>query len=497
MPPARRITLLALALALVAALAPAAAPARTRAPHLADIRCLPVHTPRCAHGPAVPVGGRVLLRGHHFYRGMRVVFRWPKGALATTLLRTRFGWAARVPAGVPARRVWVYVRDRAKRRSHARPVRVIRIVRPVTPPPVTSPVRGLPAPFSGGGMWIWYLDKSEGGDPAAIAARARAAGIGTVFVKSGDGTNLWSQFNADTVAALHAQGLRVCGWQYVYGAHPVPEARVAAAVLGDGADCFLIDPETEYQGRYAQAQEYMNELRRLVGEDFPIAVASFPYVDYHPSLPYSVFLAPGNAQVDAPQVYWKTIGGGVDAVSAHTWMHNRIYNAPVAPIGQSYDSPSPSDITRFRQLWNAYGSGGVSWWSWQSTSDATWSALAAPVPAPAAPIADPGWPSLALKAKGDEVIWLQQHLASYDNTVSIDGDFGAQTDAALRNFQAAHALPVTGTTDPATWQAVLALAVRPVDWTAKAQASTRARAAALPERRDELAGGPRAGVPQP
>ena len=105
--------------------------------------------------------------------------------------------------------------------------------------------------------------------------------------------------------------------------------------------------------------------------------------------------------------------------------------------------------------------------------------------------------SLALKAKGDEVIWLQQHLASYDTDGGRRRRLRRADRHALRNFQAAHALPVTGTTDPATWQAVLALAVRPVDWTAKAQASTRARAAALPARRDELAGDPRAGVPQP
>jgi hypothetical protein len=101
-----------------------------------------------------------------------------------------------------------------------------------------------------------------------------------------------------------------------------------------------------------------------VGPTYPIGLTSFPYVDYHPGLPYSVFLAPGAAQVNLPQVYWKDIGGSVDAVSARTWAHNRIYGVPIAPLGQTYQSPAPAEIQRFRQVWAAYGAGGLWWWSW-------------------------------------------------------------------------------------------------------------------------------------
>ncbi|MCW2966339.1 MAG: Peptidoglycan-binding domain 1 protein [Solirubrobacteraceae bacterium] len=460
------------------------AAARTPAPHLRDVRCVPVHQARCQSLPAATAGSQLLLRGQPLYRGMRVTFRWGKGALATSLQRTRIGWVVRVPAGAHVGRVNVYLRDRSGRRSNSHPVRVL--PRPPTktvPPPTTgTPVAtGLPTAFQGGGMWIWYVDKSEGGSVAAIAARAHATGLSTVFVKSGDGTNAWAQFTPELVAELHAQGLKVCAWQYVYGKYPVSEARVAAASMTDGADCFVIDAESEYEGHYAAAQRYINELRSLVGEAFPIGLASFPYVDYHPSEPYSVFLGPGGAQVDVPQVYWKTIGGGVATVSAHTWISNRIYNVPVAPIGQSYDSPSAADITRFQQIWAGYGAGGHSWWSWQSTSDANWNDLAAPVPA-STPPPDPGWPLLKLKAKGDQVIWMQEHLASADASVTIDGQFGSQTDAALRSFQAAHAIPATGETDAATWQALLALPVRSVDWTAASSRSLpRASAAHAPE----------------
>jgi hypothetical protein len=74
-------------------------------------------------------------------------------------------------------------------------------------------------------MWIWELAKSEGGDVNAIAARAHAAGIGTVFVKSSDGPDdVWPQVNPALVQALHAYGLHACAWQFVYGADPLGEA---------------------------------------------------------------------------------------------------------------------------------------------------------------------------------------------------------------------------------------------------------------------------------
>jgi putative peptidoglycan binding protein len=154
-------------------------------------------------------------------------------------------------------------------------------------------------------------------------------------------------------------------------------------------------------------------------------------------------------------------------VSAKTWAHNRLYGAPIAPLGQTYQSPAPSELQRFRQVWASYGVGGLSWWSWQASPEYAWSTLAAPAPAPVA-LADPGWPVLAVKSKGDEVIWLQQHLASVTPTLPITGTFGPDTAQALAAFQAARGLPPTAETDPVTWQAVLALPVTPVDWAAQA-----------------------------
>jgi hypothetical protein len=454
----RRLTVIAALLAVLAVPA-AAAQARARPPHLRKARCLTAPDSSCKGGAAI--GAVVRIYGRRIYRGMRVSFHWRGGALATHMIRRQRHLVVRVPAGTHSGRVKVRARGHGRRYSNY--VRV-RIAKPK--PVVAQPAAGVPAALTGNGMWIWELPRSDSGNLGVIVGRARASGISTVFIKSADGTNVWSQFTPALVQTLHAYGLHVCGWQFVYGKDPLGEAQAGLAAAADGADCFVIDAESAYEGRYASAQQYVGALRAALGPGYPLGLTSFPYVDYHPGLPYSVFLAPGAAQANLPQVYWKAIGGGVDAVSAHTYAHNRIYRAPIFPLGQAYDSPAPADIARFRQLWASYGSAGLSWWSWQSASTTTWSALAAPAPA-ATVLPDPGWPALDRGSSGDEVVWLQQHLASLYPTLAVDGDFGPATDQVLRSFQASRGLPATGVTDPATWQAVLTLALHPVDWTAQ------------------------------
>ena len=445
--------------------AAATAQAASKAPRLTGLRCVPVAATACKQSVRVPVGKQIQLRGRGLKRGMRVTFRWSEGALATKLVRSRGGWTVRVPAGTARGTVGVTVRDGAGRRSNKRPITVVALALARLPSLKAAGPGALPEAFAGDGMWIWYVSKSEGANLDRIAARAQAAGVRTVFVKSADGGDVWEQFSPQLVAGLHARGLRACAWQFVYGADPQAEARAGAASVAAGADCFVIDAETKYEGRYAAAQRYLAALRGAIGPDYPLGFTSFPYVDYHPRMPYSVFLGPGGAQVNLPQVYWKAIGGSVDAVSAKTVANNRIYGTPIAPLGQSYDAPRAEDLRRFRAIWAGYGASGLSWWSWQASSAATWAVLSEPEPAPVVP-SDPGWPALDQGASGDQVIWLQQHLASADPSVALDGKFTAATKAALQAFQSARGLAASGETDAATWQALLSVPLRPVDWTA-------------------------------
>ncbi len=427
---------------------------------------MPATTPSCTTSVKVTIGRQLQLSGRRISKGMRVSFRWSRGALATKLDRTRVGYTVRVPAGTRAGTVSVTVSDRAGRRSNVKRIRVS------APPRIGGPAPApgtLPEAFKGNGMWIWELGRAEGGDIAAIAARAHAAGIGTVFVKSSDGpASRWPQFNPALVQALHANGLRACAWQFVYGNDPVAEASLGADAIADGADCLVIDAESQYEGKYAAAQQYVAALRATVGPAYPIGLTSFPYVDYHSRLPYSVFLAPGAAQANLPQVYWKDIGGTVDAVSARTLAQNRIYGTAIAPLGQTYGNAAPADIARFRSLWAAYGSAGLSWWSWQHTT-ARRAGPRSPSRSPhrrCRPPTPAGRRSSA-GARATRSCGCSSISRPSTRPSTVTSTFDAATDQALRNFQTQRALPVTGTTDALTWQAVLGLPLQPVNWSSK------------------------------
>jgi len=477
----------ALATVLVAP-APANARARVPVPHISSVRCWPPRV--CGATPhTVAPGGKLRFKGRNLKPGLLVLFpggpkqRARAAALAPRLRRAN-GFQATVPSWAKSGRVRL-ARKRGRKSNGAGP---ITIKRPVVNRPKASGGGALAA----NGMWIWYVSKSNGGDPAAIAAQAKSHGVQTVFVKSSDGTTWWSQFSPTLVTALKAGGLHVCAWQFVYGTSPAGEAALGARAAQTGADCLVIDAESKYEGKYGQAQTYINALRAAIGPDYPLALSGFPYVDFHPAFPYSVFLGPGGAQYNLPQMYWKAIGTSVDQAFSHTYAWNTPYKRALFPLGQLYSDPSPSEVKRFRQLADLYGAGGVSWWSWQSASARGWDAIGTPLSPLAGPPPAVAYPTLKRGARGDLVLWVQEHLIAAGQSVATDGSFNAATETAVSNFQTARALLVTGQVDAATWDALLRYQPAAPNWGQAARASrvprgpNGPRSAFMRARRDEL-----------
>jgi hypothetical protein len=468
--------------------------ARTKKPRITFVRCWPMVV--CEKDPhTVAPGGRLRFRGRNFKKhGYKVVYsrraRSASGgkrpALTSRLrLRRPDGYVTTVPATARSGRIRIVGPHGLK----SNVIGPIHIHKHTTP----RAVHGSGTAFDGTGMWIWYVSKSSDGTTAGIAAQAAQYGVKTVFVKSSDGTNWWDQFSPTLVSELKAAGLHVCAWQFVYGKSPSTEASLGARAAQTGADCLVIDAEGQYEGLYSQAQTYINNLRSLIGPDYPLGLASFPYVDYHPSLPYSVFLGPNGAQYNAPQVYWKAIGTSVDTALAHTYLWNQVYGRQIFPLGQLYDNPSTADVQRFRALSAGYGAPGVSWWSWQSASSAGWKAIAPPDPTAVLP-APVGYPLLKSGSKGDVVLWAQEHLMSAGQPISPTGTFDTATINAVKAFQTSNGLPVTGQVDAATWPPLLTLPPAPVSWTTKKASRASAarvgpngpKSAFLPAKRYEI-----------
>jgi hypothetical protein len=316
-------------------------------------------------------------------------------------------------------------------------------------------------------MWIWLPEKSEGGNPQAIVARAQRTGLTHIYVRTGSSKMGFhgAPFLDALLPVAHAAGIRVIGGDFTYlddvGADV---ARAHQAIhyttpSGDRIDGFAADIELRSMGvniTPATASQYGVSLREAVGFGMPlIAVVPRPS-QYLLSYPYENVATAFDAI--APMIYWM----GNDPAHAVNLMWDRLgpLGKPIMPVGQAYDGfaeggpagiPSPAIIQRFLDAAAYRGATGVSFWSWQHADQPAWDTImnSLQFKLPTAP---------AEGFRVDQVRAYQVLLTSLGFGVPATGNWGPESDAALRAYQTAARLPVTGLIDAAT----RALMLRPV-----------------------------------
>ncbi len=206
---------------------------------ISSARCVPASS--CSTKEhEVSTHGTLLLQGKGLKNGQAVAFphswdaRIASNSPSAHLHSSSQGLVVTVPSNAHSGEIAVTLGKGRKSNLYG-PIKVVtHALHPPAPPkPAPAPVASGVASTANGtalagqGMWIWYLSASGGGKVASIAAQAKAAGVGTLLIKSSDGsTNYWSQFSKKLVEEVHAQGLKVCAWQYVYGTNPVGEAEL-------------------------------------------------------------------------------------------------------------------------------------------------------------------------------------------------------------------------------------------------------------------------------
>ena len=302
----------------------------------------------------------------------------------------------------------VYVRARGGVRSN--------IVGPVKVMPAqkdNAPSSPKGTPFDGAGMWMWELPTVEGGDPSAIAQRALGNNVSTVFIKSGDGTNYWDQFSPQLVAA--AEGARAARVRVAVRLRQDPRARPTSPARGQGSRRRVLRDRRRDRSTRASTTRRAStptSCARPSGADYPIGLAGFPYVDYHPSYPFSAFLGGRRAVQPAAGLLEGDRRQRRQGRRAHLHV-NRPYGRPIVPIGQTYNPPPVEEIQRFRQLVAANGSTGHSWWSWQETQDARVDRdRPAARAARAARRRRGAFVTVKRGNSGDLVLWAQGHLSA-------------------------------------------------------------------------------------
>lgn len=331
---------------------------------------------------------------------------------------------------------------------------------------------GLPI---GKGMWIWMEDRADGGDANAIVARAKAAGLTHLYVRTGTlkGGFVAGPFLDRLLPVAHASGLRVYGWDFPYLENPGDDVNRALAAItyttpdGHRIDGFSADIESTYEGTNNDLEfvtAYGQWLRDNVGPDYPL-IATVPNptaTRLRQGFPYAAVVPQFDAV--APMVYWMNRDPAADARNAVTYLAQ--FGKPVFPIGQAFDggpeggppgAPNRDAIIRFLQAAQEAGGAGVSFWSYQHATPEVWEA-----------VRDAAEFRLELSGPNGEgldpgmVRAYQTVLTGFGYPVTADGVWGPATADAVRAYQAAARLPVTGAIDEATRAFLLAPVAPPV-----------------------------------
>ncbi|NIS79149.1 MAG: hypothetical protein GTO14_02755 [Anaerolineales bacterium] len=229
----------------------------------------------------------------------------------------------------------------------------------------------------GKGYFIWQVPRCDGGDPKAIVASAREAGLTHVLIKIADGPN-W-QYNVDKetgedwvppiVAELRNAGIQPWGWHYIMGYDPVGEARLAVSrTRALGLDGYVIDAEVEFKkrGKDVAARRFM-ELLRSGLEDLPIALSTYRFPNLHREFPYDEFME--LCDYAMPQVYFERANNPEEQLDRCVEQYLSLPHArPVIPTAPTYTHgkwrPSADEILRLLQRAKDIGLSAVNAWSW-------------------------------------------------------------------------------------------------------------------------------------
>lgn len=343
------------------------------------------------------------------------------------------------------------------------------VAAPPAPPAAAPPAaRTIPARRGalpvGKGMWIWMADKAEGGNARAIVKRAKEVGLTHLYVRTG--TLKEGFYAADFLNQLlpvaHAANLRVYAWDFPYLDNVNSDVNRAVAAIryltpdGHRVDGYAADIELPSMGvnvTPATAGHFGKALRDAVGPDYPL-IATVPRPS--PALkgyPYAEVVASFDAI--APMVYWMNRDPANDMAGAIRDLAG--FGKPIIPAGQAYDAsgeggppgvPPRPQLIKFMQTGDTLGASGVSWWSWQHASQEAWDAVRDAAEF-RLPVGDPaGFTAGQVRA-------YQTLLTSLGFPVALDGAWGPGTDAAVRSYQEAARLPVTGVIDQATQDILL------------------------------------------
>lgn len=241
---------------------------------------------------------------------------------------------------------------------------------------------------SGKGMWLTTWPDTRL-DVSRVVARARAAGLHQLWVRTGGSIQGWygDNFLPALLPAAHAAGIKVIAWDFPFLSDPLRDVRRAAKVItgrfgGERIDGFSPDIETITEGTFDSGRRvriYLSRVRQLAGNMPVIATVLRPTPTMLASYPYRAE-AP-YVDVFAPMVYWSCTEPGV---ATRQSIRPLAKLRPVHVIGQSFDMatmggrhglPTAREIWRFLDVAKRAGAVGASLYVYDETRRPQWRAL--------------------------------------------------------------------------------------------------------------------------
>jgi hypothetical protein len=242
--------------------------------------------------------------------------------------------------------------------------------------------------LNGKGYYIWQISRTESGNVTAIADLAVAANLKHVLIKIADGVNAFNVISGSDlvpplVSALHAKGVEVWGWHYVYGARPADEAAIAVQrIQQTGVVGYAIDAESEYKlpGKSTAARTFVDALRNAL-PFFPVALSTYRYPSIHPEFPWLEFLS--HCDFAMPQVYWEQAHNAGDQLIRCLSEYRSMTTLPIVPTGAAYTAgtwtPTAADINNFLTTARNNNLSGANFWEWYTArrTPSLWDTIAA------------------------------------------------------------------------------------------------------------------------
>jgi hypothetical protein len=236
-------------------------------------------------------------------------------------------------------------------------------------------MKGWSKMIEGKGQFMWVLSRCEGGDPMAIADEAQRAGLSHVLIKVADGPYAFNhEANiSGIVLALHRLGIKVWGWQYIYGYRPIEEAKIGASrTISFDMDGFVVNAEREFKrlGMDAVARQYMRQIKEEFTIGFPIGLSSYRFPRYHMAFPWQTLRS--YCDFDMPQVYWEGAHNPANQLEmSHAEFKRMTPQLPYVATGSAYTrgdwAATPEDIEYFMDNASTLGLSGVNFWEWGHT----------------------------------------------------------------------------------------------------------------------------------